>query len=162
MADASAKWEHLITSQGYSFVFFDNLNRFYRRRRSARPAGTLPGPAADWGDVAHLWDCGQAATANDHPDHALAATLVAGFLAELPNLDPTLLRRLIERGAAETKQPAEADDFARLLIGSCEYPGTSEADARLPKSIDALLGTDRFRAALGRIACMYDGGHLME
>jgi hypothetical protein len=25
-----------------------------------------------------------------------------------------------------------------------------------------LLETDQLRAALGRIACMYDGGHLLE
>ena len=34
--------------------------------------------------------------------------------------------------------------------------GVSAAD------VAALLDSDQFRAALGRIACMYDGGHLLE
>lgn len=162
MADASAKWEGLITRHGYEFVFFDNLNRFYVADEAAELKRRFPAKPAEWHHVAHLWDCGQAATAKDHPDHALARTLVAGFLAELPMLDPALLRRLIERGATETKQPLEGREAQALLIGSCEYPGVREADGRLPAAIEALTETDRFRAALGRIACMYDGGHLME
>ena len=162
MADASAKWEGLITSQGYSFAFFDNLNRFYLADEAAALKSRFPETPAAWDHVAHLWDCGQAATAAGHPDHALARTLVAGFLACLPALDPALLRCLVERGATETKQPFEGAALRELLIGSMEYPGTSEADAQLPAGVDALIATDRFRAALGRIACMYDGGHLME
>ena len=34
----------------------------------------------------------------DHPDHVLARTLMEGFFAALPSLEPTLLRRIIERG----------------------------------------------------------------
>ena len=162
MADASAKWEGLITAQGYTFAFFDNLNRFYVADEAAHLKSRFPEKPAAWDHVAHLWDCGQAATAAAHPDHALARTLVAGFLACLPSLDPGLLRCLIERGAAETKQPFEGAAGRDLLIGSIEYPGTAEADAKLPTDVDALIATDRFRAALGRIACMYDGGHLME
>jgi FkbM family methyltransferase len=162
MADASAKWEHLITSQGYSFVFFDNLNRFYVADEAAALKKRFPEKPAAWDHVAHLWDCGQAATAKDHPDHALASTLVAGFLACLPAIDPTLLRCLLERGAAETKRSIEGNDLQALMIGACEYPGTAEANTRLPATIDDLMQTDRFRAALGRIACTYDGGHIMD
>ncbi|MEQ1612294.1 MAG: FkbM family methyltransferase [Hyphomicrobiaceae bacterium] len=162
MVDASAKWEHLITSQGYSFAFFDNLNRFYVADEAAALKARFPEKPAAWDHVAHLWDCGQAATAKDHPDHALASTLVAGFLASLPAIDPTLLHCLLERGAAEIKHSIEGRDLQKLMIGSCEYPGNAEADARLPSTIESLLQTDRFLAALGRIACMYDGGHLME
>lgn len=162
MADASEKWEHLITSQGYSFAFFDNLNRFYVAEEAEALRARFPDKPTAWHDIAHLWDCGRAATAADHPDHALAAALVSGFLAELPALDPALVGRLIERGTDDARRPRDANELQRLLIGSCEYPGRTEADARLPTSIAALMQTDRFRAALGRIACTYDGGHIME
>jgi FkbM family methyltransferase len=162
MVDSSAKWEGLITAQGYTFAFFDNLNRFYVADEAAGLKARFPAKPAAWDHVAHLWDCGQAATAPGHPDHALARTLVAGFLASLPALDPTLLHCLMERGAAETKQPINGAKLRELLIGGCEYPGSAEADAKLPATIDGLIATDRFRAALGRIACTYDGGHIME
>ncbi len=162
MADASAKWDGLIISQGYTFAFFDNLNRFYVADEAANLKSRFPEKPAAWDHVAHLWDCGLAATAVAHPDHALARTLVAGFLASLPALDPALLRCLIERGATETKQACDGDALRALVIGSMEYPGSAEVDAKLPSGIEALLLTDRFRAALGRIACTYDGGHIMD
>jgi FkbM family methyltransferase len=162
MADSSAKWEGLITSQGYTFTFFDNLNRFYVADEAASLKARFPAKPTAWDHVAHLWDCGQAVTAKDHPDHALASALVAGFLASLPAIDPTLLHCLIERGATETKQPIDGDKLRTLLIGACEYPGTAEADAKLPTDVAGLMASDRFRAALGRIACTYDGGQIME
>lgn len=162
MADASAAWEPVILAAGYRFAFFDNLNRFYVANEVAGLAQRFPETHTAWDKVGHLWDCGQASNAVGHPDHALARTLVAGFLASLPALDPALLRCLIERGAAETKQSLDGDGLRRLLMGSCEYPGTAEPDAKLPTAIADLMATDRFRAALGRIACMHDGGHLLE
>ena len=162
MTDAAEKWEHLILAQGYKSAFFDNLNRFYVADEAATLTARLPAKPAAWDHVAHLWDCGLAATAVAHPDHALARTLVAGFLACLPALDPSLLHCLIERGATETKQPIDGARLRELLIGSCEYPGTAELDSQLPSDMAGLLASDRFRAALGRIACTYDGGHIME
>ena len=162
MVDTSGKWEAIITRQGYAFTFFDNLNRFYVADEAAHLRSRFPEKPAAWDHVAHLWDCGQAATATAHPDHALAKTLVAGFLACLPAIDPALLQNLLERGAAETKQPLEGEAARALMIGSMEYPGTAEADSRLPVDITSLISTDRFRAALGRIACTYDGGHIMD
>jgi hypothetical protein len=45
-----------------------------------------------------------------------------------------------------------------ILLGTAEFPRASEGAADL----QALVQTDQFRAALGRIASMYDGGHLVE
>ena len=46
------------------------------------------------------------------------------------------------------------------LFGDAEYPGREA----IPAGADwpTVMATDRFRAALGRIACTYDGGHIME
>ena len=45
------------------------------------------------------------------------------------------------------------------LRGTAEFPRTAREPAA---DLAALLATDQLRAALGRIACMYDGGHLLE
>src|SRR5262249_36244942 len=106
-----------------------------------------------------------------------AKTLQAGLFAALPSLDAALLHRLIERGLeGEAKgvrpsavEPARIDvgrqgsdpaaaDLIAALLGTAEFPRASEAAGDLR----SLLQTDQFRAALGRIASMYDGGHLLE
>jgi len=161
MAEAWSAWEPDILAQRYRFVFFDRLNRFYVADEAADLAGRLPKEPAPWDRVGHLWDCGRAPERPDHPDHALAQVLVQGFLAELPSLDPALLRRLIERGL-DGVRPSGSDTIAdpmTALLGTAEFP---RATAEPAADLAALLQTDRLRAARGRIACMYDGGHLLE
>jgi FkbM family methyltransferase len=168
MADASAAWERDLLAQGYRFAFFDRLNRFYVAEEAKELAARLPAEPAPWDRVGHLWDCGRAPERADHPDHVLARTLMEGFFAVLPSLDPVLLRRIIERGLdgvrphgtdpASTTAGAGGSDPMAALVGTAEFPRPAATAADLA----ALIGSDRFRAALGRIACMYDGGHLLE
>jgi FkbM family methyltransferase len=173
MAEAWSAWEPSLLGEGYRFAFFDRLNRFYVADEAAELAARFPPEPAPWDRVQHLWDFGRAPERPDHPDHALAKVLQAGFFASLPALDATLLRRLIERGsngvrpsgsagetglvAAKGSDPMTPDPMAPLL-GTAEFPRAAESAADLA----ALIETDRFRAALGRIASMYDGGHLLE
>ena len=79
-------------------------------------------------------------------------------MAELPSLPPDLLARLITRGKARDKTLAEVP-LGDLLRGTAEQPGTTPLASG---DIATLLQSDAVRAALGRIACMYDGGHLLE
>ena len=151
-------WEPLLINAGYAFAFFDNLNRFYVASEHASLAQRFPKSPAAWDAVAHLWDCGRALERDDHPDRALADVLAAGLMAELPNLDATLLQRLIARGLTATKGAASDAAALAALRGTAELP---RAPAKAT-DIAALLASDDLRAALGRIACMYDGGHLME
>jgi FkbM family methyltransferase len=146
-------WEPMLTANGYAFVFFDNLNRFYVAREHAALAERFPKAPADWSAVAHLWDCGRVLERVDHPDRALADVLAAGLMAELPQLDPAVLQRLVVRGMAVTGTTS-----LDALRGKAEWP-RAPANAR---DAAGLLASDDIRAALGRIACMYDGGHLME
>ena len=164
-AGAVTAWEPALLASGYEFVFFDNLNRFYFAQEHAALKARLPDKPAPWDCVAHLWDCGRAAEQPGHPDHALARALVTGLMAELPGLDPALLARLIARGKSLEKSLAPLG-LEALLRGKAEFPGqkggqTHGSDPDIA-GIAALLETDRVRAALGRIACMYDGGHLLE
>jgi FkbM family methyltransferase len=172
MADASAAWERDLLDKGYRFAFFDRLNRFYVADEAKDLAARLPEEPAPWDKVQHLWDCGRAPDRPAHPDHVLARTLMEGFFAILPALEPALLRRIIERGlegvrpsssdlALATGGTAGSDPTAPIaaLLGTAEFP---RPPAPPPTDLVALLETDQLRAALGRIACMYDGGHLLE
>ena len=96
-----------------------------------------------------------------HPDHALAAHLVAGFLDALPSLDHQLLAGLLKKGGIHDVQVADA---VRLLLGTAEYPGETpilRTGADPAEALIRLMDSDAFRAALGRIASAYDGGHLI-
>lgn len=168
MTEAWGPWEPDLLRHGYRFAFFDRLNRFYVAEEAAALAARFPAEPAPWDRVGHLWDCGRAPERADHPDHALARLLMEGFFAALPSLDPALLCRLIERGLDGVRPHARAlakgiggdmgSDPIATLRGTAEFPGSRAATTDLA----ALLDTDQLRAALGRIACMYDGGHLLE
>lgn len=83
-----------------------------------------------------MYEIGRAPESDKHPDHALARALAKGFWASLPQLEPALVARLLGRGRREDSER----DIARLM---------------------AELETDAMRAALGRIACGYDGGQIV-
>ena len=61
-------------------------------------------------------------------------------------------------GLHHATDPAERPTPSALL-GTAEFPRAAREPAA---DLAALLETDQLRAALGRIACMYDGGHLLE
>lgn len=150
-------WDATILGAGYEFVFFDNLNRYYVAGEHKHLAERFPAKPLPWETAAHLWDCGRVAERADHPDRALANVLAAGLMASLSSLPPATLHRLVAAGlAATSREPATAHVE---LFGTAEWPS---ADRAPPASLEELVASDRFRAALGRIACMYDGGHLLE
>jgi FkbM family methyltransferase len=152
-------WEPALLAAGYGFAFFDGLNRFYVASEEAALAERFPKEPAPWDGVRHLWDCGRAPERPDHPDHALAEVLQAGFFATLPSLDHGLLERLVQRGLAATgAATAFTPALARMLTGTAEFPRATAPVADLA----ALVAGDQLRAALGRIASTYDGGHIME
>lgn len=165
MAEAWRDWEPFLLAQGYRYAFFDGLNRFYVADEASELAARFPSEPAPWDIVQHLWDCGRAPDRPDHPDHALASRLLNGFLAALPALDPNLLVKLIMHGGVRGKAAISAVDIKRLLFGLAEFPGNSpmpEAGTDVTRLQAQLMDSDRFRAALARIASAYDGGHLME
>lgn len=155
MEEAWSAWEPELLRHRYRFAFFDRLNRFYVAEEAADLVGRFPHEPAPWDRVQHLWDFGRAHARGDHPDHALARALQHGFFAALPTLDPALLKEMVERGLEATNSGAPA---AEALLGTAEYPGPAGASSGLA----SLLTSDRMRAALGRIACAYDGGHIMD
>jgi hypothetical protein len=84
-----------------------------------------------------MHEIGRAPENESHPDHALARELARGFWASLPYLDPTLIASLLGR----VRQLEKLDDLAALA---------------------SMIEREQFRASLGRIACGYDGGQIVE
>ncbi|MDX2203789.1 MAG: FkbM family methyltransferase [Hyphomicrobiaceae bacterium] len=161
MAAAWDTWEPILTRAGYRFAFFDNLNRFYVAEEAADLAQRFPAQPAPWDRVGHLWDCGRAPEKPEHPDHALAKVLVAGLMARLPAMPPGEVAALVRAGlSADRKGELDASALAALVRGNAEFP-RPHSDVS-GSDLAAMLQADEARAALGRIACMYDGGHLLE
>jgi FkbM family methyltransferase len=159
MSPAWDHWEPALLDEGYSFAFFDRLNRFYVANEAADLAARFPPEPAAWDRVQHLWDFGRAPERTDHPDHAFAKVLQAGLFAELPLLPPELVERIFARGLQVTGASGLAPAAtAGVLAGSAEFPGTGGAEGDL----GAALGSEQVRATIGRIACTYDGGHIMD
>ena len=126
-------WEPMLLQQGYEFFLFDTLNRFYVATEQADIRARMPRERAPWDAATHMYEIGRAPENPLHPDHKLATELTRAFWAALPTLDKELL--------------------AKLLAGARNLD---------PAALGAGLQTDQMRAALGRIACGYDGGQIFE
>jgi len=134
---AWAEWEPFLLARGYRFRLFDTLNRFYVAQEHPEIFARLPSERAPWDKVRHMYEIGRAPENPNHPDHALAVELARGFWASLPYLDRDLIAAILSRACTGAPNRA-AGDFS------------------------AAIGTEAFRAALGRIACGYDGGQIVE
>jgi hypothetical protein len=84
-----------------------------------------------------MYEIGRAPENTLHPDHVLTQHLARGFWASLPYLDRGLIAEMLRRGG-QGQHGAQAEAFA------------------------AAAGTEPFGASLGRIACGYDGGQIVE
>jgi FkbM family methyltransferase len=134
---AWADWEPFLLEQGYRFALFDTLNRFYVAQEHPDILARLPRERGDWHAVRHMYEIGRAPENALHPDHALAKDLARGFWATLPYLDPALVATLLRRA----RRAASAEELAAL---------------------DQTVNSEAFRASLGRIACGYDGGQIVD
>jgi hypothetical protein len=84
-----------------------------------------------------MHEIGRAPENKQHPDHALARDLARGLWASLPYLDADLITSLLSRA----RQIVKPDECAALA---------------------SVVETEAFRAALGRVACGYDGGQIVD
>jgi len=130
-------WEPFLIAQGYRFVLFDTLNRFYVAEEQPEIMARFPSERAPWHAVRHMHEIGLAPEHKQHPDHALAQDLARGFWASLPYLDASLITS---------------------LLGRARNIGAHDELAALARTVE----TEQFRASLGRIACGYDGGQIVE
>jgi len=131
---AWSDWEPLLLSQNYQFALFDSLNRFYVAAECTDVLQRMPREQASWDAVTHMYEIGRAPENPNHPDFALADELLRGFWASLPALDDQTLALILARAR-------QCRDLGRQAL----------ADE---------VRSEEFLAALGRIACTYDGGHI--
>jgi FkbM family methyltransferase len=131
------EWEPFLLAQNYRFVLFDTLNRFYVAQECPEILARLPSERAPWDAVRHMYEIGRAPENERHPDHALAQQLARGFWASLPHLDAGLIASILQRGHRAT-------------------------DGGEPGAIATMVDNEAFRASLGRIACGYDGGQIID
>jgi FkbM family methyltransferase len=167
MAEAWHAWEPELLTKGYEFAYFDGLNRFYVADEASALKARFPETGIDWGAATHLYDFGRPLPLDNmanakHADHQLAKALVDGLLASLPLLDPALLAQLVAAGTV-----GQAVDLPRLMAGDAALVDMPHGPFPAPEGdettqITRWLDTDAVRAALGRIACFHDGGHILE
>src|ERR1700709_226849 len=100
------EWEPHLLAQGYRFVLFDTLNRFYVAQEQHEIMARFPSERAPWHAVRHMHEIGRAPEKKQHPDHALAEDLARGFWASLPYLDRGLLTSLLARSCRIAKPAA--------------------------------------------------------
>jgi hypothetical protein len=131
------EWEPFLLAKGYRFALFDTLNRFYVAQEHPEIMLRLPSERAPWNVVRHMYEIGRAPENKQHPDHALAQDLAHGFLASLPHLDAAIIASILSRA----RRTAKDEDLALLV---------------------SMVESEQFRAALGRIACGYDGGQIVD
>jgi FkbM family methyltransferase len=131
------EWEPFLLEQGYRFALFDTLNRLYVAEEHPEIFSRVPSERAPWDSVGHMYEIGRAPENPLHPDCALAQELGRGFWASLPYLDREVIAAILRRAR--------------------ECSGRQDADA-----VSSVVDTEAFRLALGRIACGYDGGQIID
>ena len=161
LAPAWDEWEPLLARHGYSYVWDDELNRYYVAEEAHAVAPRLAEGPKWYADGPQIGNFKGAAEDPMHPDHRLARLLIAANLVELPLIDRSLLLEILTDGLADLDRPATAAEIATLqqrLFGPSAAlqqiarprPGESIRDV-YRKVIDS----DAFRAATGRIAASY-------
>ena len=131
------EWEPSLLAQGYRFALFDTLNRLYVAQEHPEIFAHIPSERAPWDSVRHMYEIGRAPENPLHPDHGLAQELARGFWASLPYLDRAVIASILTR--------------ARGLPGGHNLEAVSD-----------MVDTEAFQLSLGRIACGYDGGQIVD
>jgi FkbM family methyltransferase len=163
LAPAWEAWEPFMAKHGYRYVLFDSLNRYYLADEAAELAPCFASAPASF-DVFQFRDVKPALTDPAHPDHRLAALVAGAAMTRLPVIDRGVMLELLtgDIPLEALEKPAGADDIARAverLFGP--DAALSAADLTLPPApclrevYAALIDSDQFRAACGRISASY-------
>jgi len=161
LAPAWEEWEPLLSRHGYSYVWDDELNRYYVAEEVRALALRLIEGPKWYADGPQIGNFKGAAEDPAHPDHRLALLLAGADLRKLPLMDRSAILDLLTAGLVELDRPATAADIAALqerLFGpsaalqqiALVRPGESILDGYLE-----IIDSDAFRAATGRIAASY-------
>jgi FkbM family methyltransferase len=164
LAPAWPAWEPFLAKHGYRYVWFDSLNRYYLAEEASELAHCFEAAPTSFEDVFQFRSVKPALADPTHPDHRLAKLLAGNDMTRLPLLGREVLLELVTAGigSAALEQPAGAAGITgaiERLFGS--DAGLSRKDLRLPvlprlrEVYAALVESDQFRTACGRISASY-------
>jgi hypothetical protein len=164
LAPAWPAWEPFVGSHGYRYVWFDSLNRYYLAEEAGDLASCFDDAPNVFPDAIQFRNIKRALADESHPDHRLATILADADMVRLPLLGRDVLLELLSAqiATAALDAPAGADDIDRAierLFGP--EPALSRAMLKLPPAprlrdvYAALLDSDEFRTACGRISASY-------
>jgi FkbM family methyltransferase len=163
LAPAWEAWEPFLGKHGYRYVLFDSLNRYYLAEEASELAPCFETAPTTF-DTFQSRNAKPALTDDSHPDHRLATLLARAAMTRLPLLARGLLLDLVTADipAAALEQPAGTADVAQAVAHLFGPEATLSAEelqlgaaARLGEVYAALIDSDRFRTACGRISASY-------
>jgi FkbM family methyltransferase len=157
-------WEPMLVEHGYRYICFDSLNRYYLAEEASELAACLLTAPNAFADAFQFRNAKPAPADASHPDHRLATLLSGADMVLLPLLEHGLMCELLTAGipAAALEQPAGPEEIAgaiRRLFGN--DVGFTANELKLPPSprlrdvYAALVESDRFRVACGRISASH-------
>jgi FkbM family methyltransferase len=165
LAPAWTSWESILTGEDYRFAFFDGLNRYYVAAEHSELGPLLANAPAAFDDVLQLRNLPPALENASHPDHRLARIFAGSDMIRLPLLQADRLCELLAAGLPATAldRAATGADIAAAHEQLFGGPPATCLTARLHLSCNAtmcelyraIIATDQFRAACGRISASY-------
>ena len=164
LSPAWQAWEPFLAEHGYRYVLFDSLNRYYLAEEAGALAPCFASAPAGFDDAFQFRNVKPALDDSTHPDHRLAQLLAGADMTRLPLMDRGVLLERLTAGIspAALEGPAGAADIAAAIervFGPDHAPSvTGLALPPMPRLRDvyaALIASDQFRAACGRISASY-------
>jgi len=161
LAPAWDEWEPLLSRHGYSYVWDDELNRYYLAEEARAIAPRLVEGPKWYADGPQIGNFKGAAEDPAHPDHRLALLLAGADLAKLPLIDRSAILDLLTAGLVQLDRPATAADMAALqerlfgLSAALQQIAPVGPRKSILETYREIIDSDAFRAAAGRIAASY-------
>jgi FkbM family methyltransferase len=173
LAPAWDEWEPLLGRHGYSYVWDDELNRYYVAEEARALAARLTEGPKWYADGPQIGNYKPAAADTAHPDHRLARLLSGADMVKLgsgkldmgklPLTDRAVLFDMLTAGMTGLDRRAGDVDHAAIidrLFGAS--PAAQQIAAPQPTDGESLgeiyrrmIDSDAFRTACGRIAASY-------
>jgi hypothetical protein len=163
LAPAWEAWEPFLAGHGYRYVMFDSLNRYYLAEEASELMPCFATAPAAF-DSFQFRNVKPALDDEAHPDHRLATLVARTAMTRLPLIERDFLFELItaEISISALESAAGKDDIAKAierLFGPDAGPSAEELNLppapRLREVYAALIDSDQFRAACGRISASY-------
>jgi FkbM family methyltransferase len=164
LAPAWQGWEPFLEKHGYRYVWFDSLNRYYLAEEAGELAHSFEVGSTPVEAALQFRNIKPALADETHPDHRLAGLIARTAMIRLPLFERDFLCQMLTADipAATLESPAGAQEIARAIERTFgPRAALAPEDLKLPATpclrdvYAAIIETDRFCAACGRISASY-------